>query len=144
MLRFIKSIATEFNAAFGPQDPLRFSAAITAPPNWFGELEALPKKERDGAILVNRETNTYEFGRVGVEIDPNLTALDIEGLRKKKLDPNNPAYAKCKLYFSKMPFCNKEDLAANSGGETHDPIKPHTAKDVLAVFRAFLVDKPTF
>ncbi len=130
-----------------PPDPKRFAVA-SAPFNWNGEAVTKGEK-KTGAILVNQQTNTYEFGRLSVDIDPRLTDLDIKGLRDRNLDPTNPAYAKAKEYFSKMPFCSKEDLAANSGGILPDGtpfegIKPNTAKDVLGAFRAFLVDKPTF
>lgn len=139
----IRALINDLKAAFAPPDPKRFAVHSVPPPNWFGELEH--KVDRtSGAILVNKDTNTYEFGRTRVDIPEHLTDLDIEGLRKRGLDPENPAYAACKRYFSKMPFCTKEDLAANSGGPDHEPIKANTAKDVLGAFRAFLVDKPTF
>ena len=130
-----------------PPDPKRFAVA-SAPFNWNGEAVTKGGKTT-GAILVNQQTNTYEFGHLSVDIDPNLTDLDRKGLQNRKLDPTNPAYAKAKAYFAKMPFCSKEDLAANSGGILPDGtpfegIKPNTAKDVLGAFRAFLVDKPTF
>jgi len=139
----IRAIFKEFQAAFAPADPMRFAVHSQPPPNWFGELER--KADRTtGAILVNEQTNTYEFGRTKVEIPEHLTSLDIQGLKNRGLDPSNPAYAACKAYFSKMPFCTKDDLAANSGGADFEGIKPNTAKDVLGAFRAFLVDKPSF
>jgi hypothetical protein len=137
------TILNEVRAAFAQPDPMRFASLSVPPPNWFGELERKVDKST-GAILVNKDTNTYEFGRTRVEIPEHLTDLDIKGLQNRKLDPTNPAYAKAKAYFSKMPFCTKEDLAANSSGPDHEGIKPNTAKDVLGAFRAFLVDKPTF
>lgn len=143
MLQFLTHIKSEFQSAFAAPDPMRFASESVPPPNWFGELER--KKDRStGAILVNEETNTFEFGRTRVDIPEHLTALDIQGLINRKLDPNNPAYAKCKAYFSKMPFCTKDELSANSSGDGFDGIKPNTAKDVLGAFRAFLVDKPSF
>lgn len=137
MLSFFRSI-------FATPDPMRFSGESMPPPNWFGELEKAPVKDRSGAILVNPATNTYEFGRLTVDIPEHLTAKDCEELRKRGLNPDNPAYAACKRYFSKMPYCTKVELAANSDGPDFEGITQHTAKDVLAAFRAFLVDKPTF
>ena len=143
MLNPFRHIVKEFQAAFAPLDPMRFAEYSAPPPNWFGELER--KIDRStGAILVNADTNTYEFGRTKVEIPEHLTALDIQGLKNRGLDPTNPAYAACKAYFAKMPFCTKDDLAANSGGPDFEGIKANTAKDVLGAFRAFLVDKPSF
>jgi len=124
-------------------DPMRFAVHSVPPPNWFGELERI-KDRTTGAILVNPTTQTFEFGRTKVEIPEHLTDLDKQGLKNRGLDPANPAYTKCKAYFSKMPFCTKEDLAANSSGPDHEGIKANTAKDVLGAFRQFLVDKPSF
>lgn len=143
MLNPFRHIIQEFQAAFAPPDPMRFAEHSTPPPNWFGELER-KKDKSTGAILVNADTNTYEFGRTKVEIPEHLTSLDIQGLKNRGLDPTNPAYAACKAYFSKMPFCTKDDLAANSSGPDFEGIKANTAKDVLGAFRAFLVDKPSF
>lgn len=143
MLHRFRAILNDVRAAFAEPDPLRFAHMSTPAPNWNGELVGV-RKQASGPVLVNKETVTFEFGRTDVHIDPFLTALDIQELRKRKLDPDNPAYATAKSYFAKMPFCNKEDLAANSGGPTHEAIKPNTAKDALGAFRAFLVDKPTF
>lgn len=140
MISFLTTIRSLINPP--PADPKRFAPTV-APFNWNGDAVAKPGKG-SGAILVNRETNTYEFGRHDVQIDPNLTDLDIKGLQKRGLDPTNPAYAKAKEYFAKMPFCTKDELAANSSGDGFEGIKPNTAKDVLGAFRAFLVDKPTF
>lgn len=128
---------------FQKPDPKRFAHLSTPAPNWHGELVGVKRKET-GPVLVNKETVTFEFGRTDVHIEPHLTALDIQELKNRRLDPTNPAYAKAKAYFSKMPFCTKEDLAANSGGLDFEGIKPNTAKDVLGAFRAFLVEKPTF
>lgn len=136
-------ILTTLKTAFAPPDPMRFAGHSIPPPNWNGELER--KADRTtGAKLVNEKTNTYEFGRIGIDIPETLTDLDKQGLKNRGLDPNNPAYAACKRYFAKMPFCTKDDLAANSSGPDHEGIKPHTAKDVLGAFRAYLVDKPSF
>lgn len=136
-------IRQELRATFGPQDPMRFAGHSNPPQNWFGELER--KQDRtSGAILVNKDTQTFEFGRTKIDIPEHLTDLDIKGLQNRGLDPTNPAYAACKAYFSKMPYCNKDELAANSGGPYHEGIKANTAKDVLGAFRAFLVDKPSF
>jgi len=137
MLNLLRSI-------FAPPDPMRFAGESTPPPNWFGELEKVPEQRRDRAILVNEATNTFEFGQPRIDIPEHLTAKDCEELRKRGLNPDNPAYAACKRYFSKMPYCSKADLAANSEGQDFEGITQHTAKDVLAAFRAFLVDKPTF
>lgn len=147
-MNILTRIKQELKATFGPQDPMRFAVHSVPPPNWFGELER--KQDRtSGAILVNKDTQTFEFGRTKVNIPEHLTALDIKGLQSRGLDPNNPAYTACKAYFSKMPFCVKEELAANSSGKLPDGtpfegIKANTAKDVLGAFRAFLVDKPSF
>ena len=143
MLHLLTTLRNKIQAVFAPPDPMRFAGHSQPAPNWFGELERKVDKST-GAILVNASTNTYEFGRTKVEIPEHLTALDIQGLKNRGLDPANPAYAKCKAYFSKMPFCTKEDLAANSSGPDHEGIKANTAKDVLGAFRAFLVDKPSF
>lgn len=143
MLHLLTTIRNKIKAAFASPDPMRFAGHSRPAPNWFGELERVNDRST-GAILVNASTNTYEFGRTKVEIPEHLTALDIQGLKNRGLDPNNPAYAACKAYFSKMPFCTKEDLAANSSGPDHEGIKANTAKDVLGAFRAFLVDKPSF
>lgn len=143
MLNLLQNIRKEFQAAFAQPDPMRFAELSQPAPNWFGELERKADKST-GAILVNKDTNTYEFGRTRVEIPEHLTPLDIQGLQNRKLDPTNPAYAAAKAYFAKMPFCTKEDLAANSSGPDFEGIKPNTAKDVLGAFRAFLVDKPSF
>lgn len=140
MLNFFRSI-------FATPDPMRFSGESMPPPNWFGELEKAPVKDRSGAILVNPVTNTYEFGRLTIDIPEHLTAKDCEELRKRGLNPEGDyklAYEACKRYFSKMPYCTKAELAANSDGPDHEGITQNTAKDVLAAFRAFLVDKPTF
>ena len=134
-------IFIELKAAFAPPDPKRFAVAAP-PPNWFGGGKVDVK--RSGPVLVNERTQTFEFGRTSVEIPEHLTELDKQELRKRGLDPEQPYYAACKAYFSKRPFCNKEELAANSGGDDWPPITPNTAKNVLAAFRAFLVDKPTF
>lgn len=122
-------------------DPKRY-AAESAPHNWNGTVNVDTK--RSGAVLVNPETNTFEFGRTNVEIPEHLTDLDKKGLQARGLDPENPAYAACKAYFSKMPFCNKQDLAANSSGDDFQGITPNTAKNVLAAFREYLIDKPSF
>ena len=124
-----------------PPDPKRY-AAQSAPHNWNGKVEDTGK--RSGAVLVNERTNTFEFGHTNVNISEELTDLDIKGLKSRGLDPGNPAYAACKKYFSKMPFCNKQDLAANSSGDDFQGITAHTAKNVLAAFREYLIDKPTF
>lgn len=129
---------------FAAPDPLRFAHASTTPWNWHGENEA-KEDNKGGAILVNKERRVFEFGAYSnIEIDEHLNDLDIQELQKRNLDPENPAYANCKAYFSKMRYCTKVELAANSGDEYNEGIKPETAAKVLAAFRAFLVDKPTF
>lgn len=143
MLNIFRHIRAELASAFAAPRPDRYAHLSVVPPNWNGELERKADKS-SGAILVNAATQTFEFGRTRIDIPEHLTSLDIQGLRNRGLDPENPAYAKCKAYFSKMPFCTKEDLAANSSGPDHEGIKPNTAKDVLGAFRAFLVDKPSF
>ena len=124
-----------------PPDPKRY-AAQSAPYNWNGTVNV--DTRRGGAKLVNEKTNTFEFGLSSVEIPEDLTDLDKKGLQARGLDPENPAYAACKKYFAKMPFCNKQDLAANSSGDDFQGITPNTAKNVLAAFREYLIDKPTF
>jgi hypothetical protein len=132
-----------------PPDPKRF-AVSAAPWNWNGEYEAKDDGKKGGAILVNEHTKTFEFGQYsGIEIPECLTDLDRQELRRVGLAPDEPYYAKCKAYFAKNPHCKKKDLAANSGGDAElgeywDKISIHTAQKVLAAFRAFLVDKPTF
>lgn len=137
------NLLSALKSAFATPDPMRFAHLSEPAPNWFGELERKADKST-GAILVNAATNTYEFGRTKIDIPEHLTPLDIQGLKNRGLDPANPAYAACKAYFAKMPFCTKEELAANSSGPDFEGIKANTAKDVLGAFRAFLVDKPTF
>ena len=136
------ALSNLLNLFTGPTpDPKRY-AAQSAPHNWNGTVNVDAK--RSGAVLVNQETNTFEFGRTNVEIPEHLTDLDKKGLQARGLDPENPAYAACKKYFAKMPFCNKQDLAANSSGDDFQGITPNTAKNVLAAFREYLIDKPTF
>jgi hypothetical protein len=144
MLSIFQSIRNEIKAAFEPADPKRFSTVGATPWNWNGEFEKRDDR-KGGPILTNRETQTFEFGQTGlIEIPEYLTELDVQELRKRNLDPNNPAYAICKAYFSKMRFCTKTELAANSGDDYNEGIMPETAAKVLAAFRAYLVDKPTF
>ena len=130
-----------FFTGYEKPDPKRY-AVESAPHNWNGTVEHTGKKS--GAVLVNANTNTFEFGRTNIEIPEQLTDLDKKGLQARGLDPENPAYAACKKYFAKMPFCNKQDLAANSSGDDFQGITPNTAKNVLAAFREYLIDKPSF
>lgn len=144
MLALFKEIRNEIKAAFAPPDPKRFAHLSVRPWNWNGEYEAKEEK-KSGAILVDEIRNAWEFGRyASVEIPDYLTDLDKQGLKKFNLAPDNPAYSNCKKYFSNNPFCTKKELAANSGDEYSEGIMPETAAKVLAAFRAFLVDKPTF
>jgi len=141
MMGAIHDLISTIKGAFSEPDPKRF-ALSAPPPNWNGVKVDTGK--RSGAVLVNERTNTFEFGRTNVEIPEHLTELDKRGLQARGLDPENPAYAACKAYFSKMPFCNKQDLSANSSGDDFPGITAHTAKNVLAAFREYLIDKPTF
>lgn len=125
-----------------PPDPKRF-APKSPPFNWHGD-QVRVSAPKSGPVLVNPVTQTFEFGRTLPEIAEYLTDLDRAGLRKRNLNPDNPAYAAAKAYFSKMPFCGPEDLATNSAGIDHEGISAGTAKDVLAAFREFLEGKPTF
>lgn len=140
------NLISAIKSAFAPPDPMRFAHLSEPAPNWFGELERRPDKST-GAILVNAKTNTYEFGRTKIDIPEHLTPLDIQGLRNRGLAPDgdfSESYAACKVYFSKMPFCTKYDMAANLKAGGFKELSPETIKDVLAAFRAFLVDKPSF
>lgn len=142
----IKQVVT---SAFAEPDPLRFAHLSTYPANWNGELEG-KQGRRGGAILVDDVRSVWEFGEyANVKIEPYLTALDIQELRARNLNPDNPAYSKCKEYFSKNPFCNESDMAPMSGGdeskgEYFKGLAVNTCEKVLAAFRAYLVDKPTF
>ncbi len=147
MINPLRHIFQEFQAAFAPPDPMRFAVHSSPPPNWFGELERKVDRTTSGPVLVNQQTNTYEFDRARVDVLPDLTDLDKKGLRARGLNPDGdfkPAYEAAKRYFSKQPFCKKEALAANSVTDEHPGFTIHTAKDVLAAFNAFLVDKPSF
>lgn len=125
-----------------PADPRRF--AQEAPPwNWHGDAETGMGK-KSGPVLVNQRTQTFEFGRIVNGVPPFLTDLDRAELRARDLNPDNPAYARCKEYFSKMPFCTAKEMAANSGGPDFEGLKASTCKDVLAAFRVGIVEKPTF
>lgn len=138
------SIIREIRAAFSPPNPKRFAHLSVYPTNWNGENEG-KTETRGGPILVNQTTKTFEFGQyANIEIPPYLTALDIKELRARDLNPDNPAYTKCKEYFSKNPYCTKKELAAESKGEYHDGISINTAEKVLAAFRMYLEAKPTF
>lgn len=135
-------IFNEIKAAFSTS-PKRY-APPAAPPNWFGELEGR-KQPKAGAVLVDSRTRTFEFGRTIEGISPHLTEADRASLAKRNLDPDNPAYARCKEYFAKMPFCGKKDMAAASADEFGlGGISANTAKDVLGAFREFMVAKPSF
>jgi len=140
----LRTIFKEFQAAFATPDPKRFATTSATPWNWNGEHSG-KEMPKGGAILVNEERRVFEFGRYSSEeIEEHLTDLNKQCLRKYNLDPEQPYYAQCKRYFSKNPYCTKKELAANSGGDHFDPIKPDTAAKVLAAFRVGLVDKPTF
>jgi hypothetical protein len=141
MMGAIHELINTIKSAFAEPDPKRF-ALSAPPPNWNGVKADTGK--RSGAVLVNERTNTFEFGRTNVDIPEHLTELDKAALSKRGLDPGNPAYTACKAYFAKMPMCDRKDLAANSGGEDFPGITAHTAKNVLAAFREYLIDKPTF
>lgn len=125
-----------------PADPARFAPAET-PPGWFGK-EAIKSGQRpifERVVLEREETNTWAFPDPsafdGVKISPELTAADKAGLKRKGLNPENPAYAEAKKYFAANPGCSKKDLAAATVGHEFAAMKVETAKDVLAVFRAF-------
>lgn len=145
----LKEITAAIRSEFAPQDPKRFAHLSVKPWNWNGEFEAKEDK-KGGAILVNRSTNTYEFGQyANIKIDEYLTALDIQELRARKLNPDNPAYTKCKEYFAANPYCNEKDMAPmsvgdQSKGEYFAGVSINTCEKVLAAFRAYIEDKPTF
>lgn len=147
MWGIIKEIRAAVLSEFASPDPKRY--AVAAPWNWSGEFEKVEDK-RGGAILVNKSTNTFEFGQyANVKIEPYLTALDIKELRARKLNPDNPAYTKCKEYFAVNPYCFEKDMAAmsvgdQSKGEYFAGVSANTCEKVLAAFRAFIEDKPTF
>lgn len=144
-MRIFASIFAEFRGAFTTPDPMRFAGMSQPAPNWFGELEGKAKqKQTSGPTLVDEVRSVWEFDRTIPDVPAHLTERDVEALKSYGLDPNNPAYAKCKAYFSKQPYCTKSEMAANSGGEDHEPLKAHTCKDVLAAFRKSVVGKPSF
>lgn len=147
MLSIFQSIKQEFQAAFAQPDPMRFAECSTPPPNWFGELEGKRDTRKSGPILVNEETNTFEFDRTIADIPTHLTELDKAGLRARGLNPDgpfNPAYEAAKIYFSKQPFCSRKDLAANSKTNDHDGFTAETAKHVRDAFKSSLIAKPSF
>ncbi len=135
--------------SFAPQDPKRFATTGATPWNWNGEYEG-KIETKGGAILVNKTTQTFEFGQYSnIKIEPYLTALDIQELRARKLNPDNPAYSKCKEYFAANPFCNEKDMAPMSAGDQSQGeyfagVSINTCEKVLAAFRAYIEDKPTF
>lgn len=140
----VREIYAAVRSEFAPQDPKRFAHLSVPPWNWNGEFEA-KTETRGGAILVDEVRSVWEFGQyANVKIEPYLTALDIQELRARNLNPDNPAYTKCKEYFSKNPFCNESDMAPMSGGDDFKGLAVNTCEKVLAAFRAYLVDKPTF
>jgi hypothetical protein len=144
------NLLTAIKSIFKPptQDPKRFAVAA-APHNWNGDAVA-KQTTKGGPILVDQHRQVFEFGLYSnIDIPEHLTELDKQELRRHKLAPEKPYYAKAKAYFSKNPNCTKEDLAANSGSTPDDPeyfeqISINTADKVRQAFRAFLVDKPTF
>lgn len=147
MTTFIQSIRAEIQAAFAPLDPLRFAGHSQPPPNWFGELEGKKIKSTSGPVLVNEETNTFEFDRTISNVPAYLTDLDKAGLRSRGLNPDGPfkpAYEAAKAYFSKQTGCSKADLAANSKTYDHDGFTAETAKHVRDAFKAALILKATF
>ena len=149
MLHLLTHIRNEIQAAFAPPDPKRYAHMSVKPWNWDGEFEG-KTDIKGGAILVNKTTQTFEFGQyANIKIEDYLTALDIQELRARKLNPDNPAYTKCKEYFSKNPFCNEKDMAPmsvgdQSKGEYFAGVSINTCEKVLAAFRAYIEDKPTF
>lgn len=140
-------IRHELKATFGPQNPMRFADQSTPPPNWFGELEGKKPKTTSGPVLVNEETNTFEFDRSITNVPAYLTALDKEGLRSRGLNPDGPfkpAYEAAKAYFAKQTGCSKTELAANSKTSDHDGFTAETAKHVRDAFKASITVKPSF
>jgi len=132
---------------FQKPDPKRFAQHSTPPPNWFGELEGKKQKTTSGPVLVNEETNTFEFDRTISNVPAYLTALDKEGLRARGLNPDGPfkpAYEAAKAYFSKQTGCSKTELAANSKTSDHDGFTAETAKHVRDAFKSSLIVKPSF
>lgn len=115
------------------QDPKRFANAVPYVPNFKGELVGMKRKGTVNDRVQVEEDGTVTFfdqtGFSGMNITGNLTKRDTEGLKKKNLDPTNPAYQKAKTYFAAHPSCDKKDLANAAG------IGVETAKDVIAIFR---------
>jgi hypothetical protein len=118
---------------FTRQDPKRFANAFEYAPGFHGELEgAKDPKSIYEKVLIDNNRNVIFTDKdpfAGIEISASLSEKDIMWLRKKNLDPTNPAYSKAKAYWAKNPACDKKDLAeaANIGKET--------AKDVISGFR---------
>jgi hypothetical protein len=140
----LTTIRTQISAAFAEPDPLRFAEVGAAPSNWRGEL-VVKNTPKGGPILTNKDTRTFEFGQYSTAlIHEHLTELDKECLQTYNLDVENPAYALCKRYFAANPYCTKTELAANSSDTYTKGISANTAAKVLAAFRAYLEDKPTF
>ena len=146
-MNILTRIKQELKATFGPQDPMRFAVHSVPPPNWFGELQGKKAKTTSGPVLVNEETNTFEFDRSITNVPAYLTALDKEGLRARGLNPDGafkPAYEAAKAYFSKQTGCSKTELAANSKTSDHDGFTAETAKHVRDAFKASITVKPSF
>lgn len=146
-MSFFEHIYAAIKSEFAPPDPLRFAGHSQPPPNWFGELEGKKTKSTSGPVLVNEETNTFEFDRTIPNVPSYLTNLDKAGLRARGLNPDGafkPAYEAAKAYFSKQTGCSKADLAASSKTYEHDGFTAETAKHVRDAFKAALILKATF
>lgn len=146
-MNLLTRIRQELKATFGPQDPMRYAQHSTPPRNWFGELEGKKPKTTSGPVLVNEETNTFEFDRTISNVPAYLTALDKEGLRARGLNPDGafkPAYEAAKAYFSKQTGCSEPELAINSKTEEHNGFTATTAKHVRDAFKASITVKPSF
>lgn len=147
MFHHITAIIQEVRAAFAPPPPDRFAHLSVPAPNWNGELVGVKQKSTSGPVLVNEETNTFEFDRTISGVPAYLTELDRQGLRSRGLNPDGPfkpAYEAAKAYFAKQTGCSKVELAANSKTSDHDGFTAETAKHVRDAFKASITVKPSF
>lgn len=140
------NILTAISQLISPpqRDPKRFAAVSEYIPNWNGENVGMRSKGTvNDRVHIDDTTRQVEFTDganpySGIDIPAHLTDKDVEWIRGKKLDPNNPKYTKAKAFFSLRPWCNKEEMAEASG------IAAETAKDLIPGFkRAISHHSPT-